>query len=115
VLATAMTRHHVIERQVVAALAAVLAGVVVALKDLLARQLHHRTRPLDVIDEPDHRRRLQDEALARDDVAVLLDHRRLLLREQHHSTPHVAHVQRLEVEVEDQHIRVDDRHVPILR
>src|SRR4026209_3033283 len=48
-------------------------------------------------------------------MTVLLDDRRLLFRKQDDSTPHVAHVQRLKVEVEHQHIRVDDRHVQILR
>src|SRR5207248_1958112 len=56
VLSATMTRHHVIEREVVATLAAVLAGVVVALKDLFTRQLHDRARPLHVIDETDHGR-----------------------------------------------------------
>ena len=115
VLAAAMTRHHMVQRQVVPSLAAVLAGVLVALEDLLARELHDRPRPLDVIDETDHRRRLQIQTLARDDVTVLLDHRCLLFRKQDDSTPHVAHVQRLEIQVEYEHVRVDDRHVPILR
>ena len=79
VLAAAMTRHHMVQGQVVTSLAAVLAGVLVALEDLLARELHDRTRSLDVIHEADDRLRLQDEALARNDVTVLLDHGRLLL------------------------------------
>src|SRR6266850_2766283 len=52
--------------------------------------------------------------LARDDVSVLLDDGRLLFREQNHSAPNVAYVQRLKVEVQDQDIRVDDRHYKIL-
>ena len=74
VLAAAVSRHDVIQREVVTSLAAVLAGVVVALEDLLARELHDRTRSLDVIDEADDRWRVQVEALARNDVTVLLDH-----------------------------------------
>src|SRR5512143_2968623 len=110
-----MSGHHMIERQVVPALSAVLAGVVVALEDLLARQLHHGARPLHVVREADHRRRGEGKALARDDVAVLLDDGRFLLGEQHDSAPDVADVQRLIVEIEHQDIGIDDRHVQILR
>src|SRR5512143_2602335 len=110
-----MSGHHMIERQVVPALSAVLAGVVVALEDLLARQLHHGARPLHVVREADDGGRGEGEALAGDDVAVLLDDGRLLLGEQHDSAPDVADVQRLIVEVEDQHIGIDDRHIQILR
>src|SRR5437773_9799522 len=114
VLPAAVAWHHVVERQVVPPLAAVLAGVVVALEHFLARQLHDRARPLHVIGEADDRGGWETEPLAGHDVAVLFDDGRLLLREQDDSAPDVAHVQRLEVEVQDQDIRVDDRHAPIL-
>ncbi len=109
-----VTGHDMVERQVVAALAAVLAGVIVALEDFLARELYDRTRALHVIRESDDRGRREPKALARHDMAVLLDDGRLVLGEQDDSAPHVTHVQRLVVEVQDQDIRVDDRHVQIL-
>jgi len=83
----------------VAALPAVLAGVVIALQDLFARQLDDRPRPLDVVGKTDHRRGGEGKALAGHDVAVLLDHGGLLLGEQDHGAPYVADVQRLKVEI----------------
>src|SRR5438132_453208 len=115
VLATAVTRHHVIERQVVTALPAVLAGVVVTDEDFLTGHLHDGARTLHVVREADDRWRRKAHPLARDQVAVLLDDARLLLREEDHRPADVADVQRLEVEVEHEHVRVDYAHVPILR
>src|SRR5437762_4886776 len=115
VLATAVTRHHVIERQVVTALPAVLAGVVVTDEDFLTGHLHDGARTLYVVREADDRWRRKAHPLARDQVAVLLDDARLLLREEDHRPADVADVQRLEVEVEHEHVRVDYAHVPILR
>src|SRR5438132_69770 len=57
VLTPTVPRDHMIERQVVAAPSAVLAGVVVADEDFLARHLHDRARTLHVVRETDHRRR----------------------------------------------------------
>src|SRR5438270_12002576 len=47
VLAAAMARDHMIESEIVAALAAVLTGVVVADEDFLAGHLQHRSWSLD--------------------------------------------------------------------
>src|SRR5437868_6171679 len=47
-------------------------------------------------------------------MPVLLHHARLVLGEQDDRSAHIAHVQRLEVEVEHQDIRVDYAHVQIL-
>ena len=104
-----------IERQVVTALPAVLAGVVVTDEDFLTGHLHDGARTLHVVREADDRWRRKAHPLARDQVAVLLDDARLLLREEDHRPADVADVQRLEVEVEHEHVRVDYAHVPILR
>src|SRR5437870_3049047 len=78
-LTATMTWYHVIEREVVATPPAVLAGVVVANENFLARHLHDRARTLHVIRETDHRRRRERETLTRHEVSVLLDDARLLL------------------------------------
>src|SRR6185436_6826128 len=52
-LTAAMTGHHVVKRQVMAASSAVLAGVVVAHENFLARHLYDRARTLHVIRETD--------------------------------------------------------------
>src|SRR5437870_1185572 len=57
VLTPTVPRDDMIERQVVAAPSAVLAGVVVAAEDFPARHLHDRARTLHVVRETDHRRR----------------------------------------------------------
>src|SRR5947207_7851282 len=51
VLTAPVTRDHVVEREVVATPPAVLAGVVVADQDFLARHLHDRSRTLHVVGE----------------------------------------------------------------
>src|SRR5688500_3281848 len=53
--ATAVLRHDVVDGQVAADAAAVLAGVAVAAEDLAPAQLDARLRPLDVVLESDHR------------------------------------------------------------
>src|SRR5438477_2077400 len=100
VLAAAVAGDHVVEGEVVAALAAVLAGVVVADEDFLAGHLQHGPWSLDVVGETDHGRRDDRSSLARDDVSVLLDDNGLLLIQQDHRAPHVAYVQRLVVQGE---------------
>src|SRR5687768_6556558 len=57
VAAAAVARQDMIERQVVRAGAAVLAEMPVAQEDLAPGQLHARSRPADLVLEPDHRRR----------------------------------------------------------
>src|SRR5438874_922560 len=52
-----------------------------------------------VVGETDDRRRRKGEPLACDEVPVLLYHARLLLGKEDHRAAHVAHVQRLKVEV----------------
>src|SRR5258708_23919315 len=52
VLPAAMPGDHIVEREVVAALAAVLAGVIVADADLLPGPLQNGARSLDVLGEP---------------------------------------------------------------
>src|SRR5438270_5206724 len=84
VLTAPVTRDHVVERQVVATPAAVLAGVVVADQDFLARHLHDRPRTLHVVGETDDRRRRKGEPLACDEVPVRLYHARLLLGKEDH-------------------------------
>src|SRR5438132_11320608 len=91
-LTTTVPRDHVVEREVVAALAAVLAGVVVANEDFLARHLEDRPGALDVVREPNDRRRHQRSSFARDDVSVLLDDDGLLLVQEDHSAAYVAYV-----------------------
>src|SRR5438105_13051310 len=98
-LPAAMTGNDVIERQIVSAPPAVLTGVVVTHEDFLARHLHDRARTLHVVGEPNHGRRWEREALARNEVAVLLHDARLLLAEEDHRPAHVAHVERLTVDV----------------
>ena len=114
VLAAAMARHHVIEGEVVTTAAAVLAGVIVPGEHFLARHLHDRSGPLHVVDETDDGGRLERQPLAGDEVAVLLDHTGLLLGEENDRPADVAHVERLEVQIEHKDIRVDYAHVPIL-
>ena len=54
VSAAAMAGHDVVEGQVVALPAAVLAGVPIAGEDLAPAQLDPRPRPADLVLEPDH-------------------------------------------------------------
>jgi hypothetical protein len=73
--------------------------VVVTYENFLAGHLHDWARTLHVIGETDDRRRWEREALARNEVAVLLHDARLLFGEEDHRSAHVAHVERLKVEV----------------
>src|SRR5258708_19607998 len=79
VLTAAVAGDHVVEGEVVAALAAVLAGVVVANEDFLAGHLQDGPWSLDVIGEADHGRRDDRSSFARDDVPPLLHRHALLL------------------------------------
>src|SRR5258708_13976033 len=79
VLAAAMTGDHVVEGEVMAALAAVLAGVVVADEDFLAGHLQNGPWSLYVIGEPDPGRGHHRSSLARAEWPLLLHANCLLL------------------------------------
>src|SRR5258708_22564400 len=79
VLTAAVARDHVVKGEVVAALAAVLAGVVIANGDFLAGHLEDGPWSLDVVGETDHGRRDSRSSFAPDDGSVLLDAHGLLL------------------------------------
>jgi hypothetical protein len=79
------------------ALAAVLAGVVVAAEYLLACQPHLGTRPLDEVDEADDRRQPKGVGRAVEAAAVVLQDLRLATVDEHKGPTGIAYVQRLVV------------------
>ena len=100
--ATAVARHHVVERQVVGLAAAVLAGVPVAREDLATAELHARPRPADEVLETDHGGRAELRPRRPNHLVVVLDHLGLLTEQQSEGPWQIADVERLVVLVQNE-------------
>src|SRR3954452_11907933 len=104
VCTAARTRMNVVKREVARTPAAVLAGVIVANEDLLARQLHLRSGALDHVDEADDggRRKLAGRAAQRE--IVLLEYLGLAINDQHNRPADIAYVQGFVVLIQNEDI-----------
>ncbi len=103
VAATAMARHDVVEGQVVALAAAVLAGVPVPGEDLAPAQLDPRARPPDEVLEADDRGRAVLRPRRPDHLVVVLDHFGLVAEHEPEGPWQVADVERLVILVQYEH------------
>ena len=99
-----MLGEHVVERQFLRTRATILAGELVAEKDLAAREPHPGSRPLDEVVQTDDRRHAECAAWRAQDETVNLQDLRLAAIDKYDCTSWVAHVQRLVVLVENEHL-----------
>ena len=72
--------------------AAVLAGRMVAQKNVLARERSTFKRNVDVFSQTDNRRCVNGEFLRMEDVTIVLLHTRHALEDHHDSAPFGAHI-----------------------
>src|SRR5688500_8181920 len=101
--ATAVPRHHVVERQLLGLRAAVLAGVVVAQKDLAPREPDAGARTLHELYQADHRRARDRKRGRADGASTVLQDLSLPTVEEDHGAPGVADVDRLIVLIKHQY------------
>jgi hypothetical protein len=96
-------RYDVVQGQVARLPAAVLAGIAVALEDLLTTEAHLRSGSLDHVDEADDGRQSEDKGGAAESPSALLQHLSLASVKQDEGSPGVADVERLVVLIEDEY------------
>ena len=104
VRAAAMTRHHVVNRQVIRLNAAVLANEIVAAKNGAARERHAQSRAVHLIRQANHggtrkfhRRRVNVAATVDDDFRLAAD-------EEDNRASSLTHVQRFVILVENENV-----------
>ena len=81
--------------------AAVLAGRVVAQKNVFPRERSTFKRNVDVLSQTDNRRCVNGESLRMEDVTIVLLYARYSLEDHHDGAPFGAHVDRLERSIKD--------------
>ena len=102
-LPSARAWQHMIERQLRGRIlgAAVLAGRVVAQKNVFPRERSTFKRNVDVLSQTDNRRCVNGESLRMEDVTIVLLYPRYSLEDHHDGAPFGAHVDRLERSIKD--------------
>ena len=97
-LPSARAWQHMIERQLRGRIlrAAVLAGRMVAQKNVFPRERSTFKRNVDVFSQTDNRRRMNGEFLRVEDMAVMLLDARYSLEDHHDGAPFGAHIDGLE-------------------
>ena len=113
-LTAAIARNDVVESKVPALLAAVLAGVAVAIEYLVAGHLSFAARPFNKPGKTYDRRQRNGLTDGVNVAESILEHLRLALKDKHHRPAGAAHRQRLEALVQDQH-RVVNHRLPFRR
>ena len=101
-------RHHVVQRQIAGGLAAVLAHVPVAGEDLAPGEAYPRSRPPDVVLEPDHARGAERALGGRDVGMVVLDHLGLRSEDEAERPSNIADVEGLVIRVQQQYDAIHD-------
>ncbi len=99
-------RHHVVDGEVLGAVAAVLAHIFVPREDRPTRKLQFRQRPADVVAKLDHGRELQGGIRAPDHEIICVQHVGLAQVDHRKGAANVAHVQRLEIAIEYENLLV---------
>src|SRR4051812_15657017 len=92
---TTGARNDVIDRQISALLAAILAGVIVANEDFAPGQFDARSWTLDEIDEANHSRRFELSRRRADHRVVNLENLCFAVDDEDDGTPDVTDVERL--------------------
>jgi len=97
-LPSARAWQHMIERQLRGRIlrAAVLAGRMVAQKNVFPRERSTFKRNVDVFSQTDYRRRVNGEFLRVENMAVVLLHARYPFEDHHDGAPFGAHIDGLE-------------------
>jgi len=103
VLPSPVARYHVVEREVPTLLSAVLAGVLIAVKNLVAGHLALAVRPPDKLGQPDDGGKLKGVGKRVDIAKSVLEHLRLALVDKDDGAAGPADRKRLVTLVEDEH------------
>jgi hypothetical protein len=101
--AAAVPRDNVVQSQFAGLLATVLAGETVPIEDLLAREAHLRSRPLDHVDETNDGRETENVSGAVEDIFAVFQDLGLAAVHQDERPSGVADVERLVVLVKNQY------------
>jgi len=101
--AVAEAGHHVVERKMFTLGAAILAGVMVTVKDFIAGHLALAARTADKLIEPDNRRKLDRLCECMDVTRAVFNHYRLALEDKDDGAAGAAYGKRLVTLIQDQY------------